>query len=348
MKTEGKLNNNKLGRILGDLPKFRDDILIGPGVGEDCAAILIDPKSNQKTAILLTTDPITASSSNQGELAVRVCLNDIASSGARATALLVTIIAPLETTIEQISEISRQAGITAKKAGAQIIGGHTERSSSVNQIIVSATAIASMPADKVVATSGASAGDVIFMTKSAGIEGTYIMLQSLSGEDQYAQHLDRYRDFTDATEDGVLGAVCNASAMHDVTEGGILGAVQELCAASGVGCEIFEDQIPVSNITQQLCSKYSMNPLRLIGSGSMLIAVPANDAENIESRFKESGIAITKIGICKSEKDRVLVGPDASRKTLDIADSSRDEIYKFPEADMDLEEQKTSESDIIQ
>ena len=67
--------------------------------------------------------------------------------------------------------------------------------------------------------------------------------------------------------------------MHDVTEGGILGAVYEMSLASGLGFEIYPDSIPIDNSTKLICAKLSINPLKLIGSGSLLITCPINSSQ---------------------------------------------------------------------
>lgn len=65
----------------------------------------------------------------------------------------------------------------------------------------------------------------------------------------------------------------NVSCMHDVTEGGVFGAVTELAEASGLGAMIYADQIPVTHLTANM-QILDVSPMRLIGSGSILIVTP--------------------------------------------------------------------------
>ncbi len=82
--------------------------------------------------------------------------------------------------------------------------------------------------------------------------------------------------------------------MHDITEGGVFGAVHELCEASNLGCVLHSDNIPILNVTQKICDHFSINPNRLIGSGSMLITT-SNTKEMIAALIS-SGIKASVIG----------------------------------------------------
>ena len=112
--------------------------------------------------------------------------------------------------------------------------------------------------------------------------------------------------------------------MHDITEGGVLGAAWEMAEASGLGIEIFRDSIPIRNITQELCKFYNLNPLRLISSGSMLIAC-ANDSEIVKELTK-LGIQATTIGRFTEEKDKFIIDDLGSEILLPPIS---DEIYKI-------------------
>ena len=105
----GKLSNEVLSEsVLNEIRAIRKDVLIRPNVGEDCAAVEIGGE-----VCVLTTDPITGSGSNLGKLAVHVCLNDIASSGAEAVGILLTLLCPVGTQAHEISNILKEANETA-------------------------------------------------------------------------------------------------------------------------------------------------------------------------------------------------------------------------------------------
>ena len=51
--------------------------------------------------------------------------------------------------------------------------------------------------------------------------------------------------------------------MHDITEGGLLGALFEVSMASNKGFIIYEDKIPMLDVTKKIVSEFKINPLRL-------------------------------------------------------------------------------------
>ena len=86
----GKVPENVLKRsVFKKLTVKRPEVLVHAGVGEDCAVLA--PTEN---ALVLSTDPITASAKEIGTIAFHITANDIASSGAELVGILLTIIMP--------------------------------------------------------------------------------------------------------------------------------------------------------------------------------------------------------------------------------------------------------------
>ena len=84
--------------------------------------------------------------------------------------------------------------------------------------------------------------------------------------------------------------------MHDVTEGGLATAVRELGAAGGRRLRVHLDRIPVYAQTARVCSILDIDPLGVIGSGSLLITCSAADAGPLAAAVADSGIEIADIG----------------------------------------------------
>ena len=218
---------------------------------------------------------------------------------------------------------------TADKLGIDIIGGHTEVTDAVNRIVISSTAIGRTPSDRLVSSSGACPGDKIVMTKYAALEGTYIISNDHKDKLNDVLTFDEFEeackagDFISALNDGMIGAANGATAMHDVTEGGVFGAVYEMCDASGCGCCLYRDDIPVLDVTKKICNALKLDYCRLIGSGSMLITAP--DADRIISALAHSGIKAAVIG-CITAKDRAVI---SGGKTMTLSPPAKDEIFSL-------------------
>ena len=69
--------------ILKQLQTKREEVLIGAGVGEDCAILTLA----EDEVFVVSTDPITGTSKDAGMVAVHITANDLASSGAEPIAL---------------------------------------------------------------------------------------------------------------------------------------------------------------------------------------------------------------------------------------------------------------------
>ncbi|MDO4564649.1 MAG: AIR synthase family protein [Clostridia bacterium] len=268
----GKLDNSELERlILRKFSKTRKETLTGPAIGEDCAMLDLGDD-----LIALSTDPITSSNiENLGRLSVYVNCNDAICSGAEPVGLLVTLLAPPCITEDEIERVALDLARCAREYEVDILGGHTEITDAVTRAITSSTVIARKPRSFVLR--GAREGDYIVMTKYAGLEGTAILASDYplcfpaltSAELEEAagcfDSLSIAKEAGAALKEG-------ASALHDVTEGGVLGAAWELAERFKLGAVIKTAAIPVLPVTKKLCACAGIDPLRLIGSGSLLIA----------------------------------------------------------------------------
>ena len=115
----------------------REEVLVGAGVGEDCAALQLGPDE----VFVLSTDPITGTDKNTGELAVQITANDLASAGAEPVALLLTVLLPVTADEPLIRRLMREVDEACEKLHIQVVGGHTEVTAVVNQPVISVTGI---------------------------------------------------------------------------------------------------------------------------------------------------------------------------------------------------------------
>ena len=133
MKT-GKLSESALQKlIIEQFHTKRGEVLAGPGIGEDCTALKLDPDE----VFVASTDPITGATKDIGHLAVHVTANDLASSGAEPVGLMVTALFPAAIKEYQIREIIHQMNAECEKMSIMVLGGHTEVTEAVNRPILS-------------------------------------------------------------------------------------------------------------------------------------------------------------------------------------------------------------------
>lgn len=293
----GKLDSDLLKELVFKHLKIkRPEVLLRSELGEDCA--VLNPEGQ---LCVLSTDPITGAGEILGSLAVHVNCNDIAAQGIAPVGLMLTLLAPVGSTEAELEGIMKQAAREAALLNVEIIGGHTEITTAVNRMVVSGVAIGFKPVS-LKEKRGAQPGDLLIMTKTAGLEGTGILmsdcaqsLEEVLNPEELSQSAFFFSQLS-VVREGVLGGRHNAIKLHDVTEGGMYGAVWEMCQAAGLGCRVFQDRIPVHPITEKVCHHFKLNPYRLISSGSMLVIISPEDAGAYMEALAQEGIRGTVIG----------------------------------------------------
>lgn len=311
--------------IFSNIKHRRPEVLVRPGIGEDCAVIDFD-----KYVCVMSTDPITGAIKDIGSLAVHISCNDIASSGVEPLGVMLTAMAPPGTTKEDLDYVMADANKAAASINVEIIGGHTEITNSVNRMIISATAMGKQLKDKLILTRGAEVGDAVFMTKHAGLEGASIIAKDL--ERQLKDKIDHdiikiAQDFVkdiSVVKEGILAGSIGVNSMHDATEGGILGALWELAEASGVGIEVYGDSINIRRETLEICRALSIDPMKLISSGVMVMTIPEDKKGLLIDAFHGEGIELTEVGKI-TDKERVLI---KNGEKLKLLPPDADELYK--------------------
>ncbi|MBU5475080.1 AIR synthase family protein [Roseburia sp. MSJ-14] len=322
----GKIPESVLKRsVFKQIHTKRSEVLLGAGVGEDCAAV----KLADDEMFVMSTDPITGTATDIGNLAIHITLNDLASAGAEPVGVLLTILLPENSEEAVLKETMAQIEIACAEANVQIMGGHTEVTKAVNQPLINVCGVGKAKVGKLVSTAGAKVGDDIIVTKWIGLEGTSIIAKEKEQEllNRYpaqlveeAKNFDKYLSVLPEAASAVKSGV---SAMHDVTEGGIFGALWEMAEASGVGLEIDLKKIPVKQETIEVCEFFGINPYELISSGSMLMAAP--DGNTLVRELEKQGIHAAVVGKAVAGNDRVLMNDDETRF---LEPPKTDELYK--------------------
>jgi hydrogenase expression/formation protein HypE len=328
----GKLPPDILGRMLKDYIPFDERVKVGPSVGEDAAAIDMGD-----TYLLLKTDPITFVAEDIGVYTVRINANDIATMGGKPLWLLTTILLPeRHATSELVEEIFRQLSSACKEIGVSLCGGHTEITSGIDRVIVAGAMIGEVKKDGLITTSGAEIGDDILLTKAVAVEGTSVIARLREKDLKAAFGLNFVQKCKDFIEHPGISILREAEiavrygdvhSMHDPTEGGLATGLFEVATAADVGLIVEREHIPVLPECQILCRHYGLDPLGLIASGSLLIAINPIDTEKVLRALNDNGMPASKIGkiLPKEHGLKIKKGNEVSELPV----FERDEITKI-------------------
>jgi hydrogenase maturation factor len=328
----GKLPPDLMRRVLAHAPCDDPRVVVGPGVGLDCAVV----DAGGGNLLVYKSDPITFAAEAIGEYLVRINTNDIATTGAVPRWLLITLLLPEGRTTAEGAETLLEGIYTAcREAGIAVLGGHSEVTYGLDRPIAVGTLVGEVGRESLVQPSGACPGNRLLVTKGVPIETTAILAnefpERLAGVLSPAE-LQEARDYLadpglDVLRDAqmALGAG-RVTAMHDPTEGGLVTALWELAEASGRALEVDLTRVPVPSLAARACEAFGLDPLATIASGSLLLTVAAEDVPAVIAALAESGIPAADIGQV-AEGPWQVRGPDGRK----IPQPERDEIGKVYE-----------------
>jgi hydrogenase expression/formation protein HypE len=328
----GKIPAELLGRFLARAPTADSRVILGPGIGLDCAVV----ESGAKL-LVFKSDPVTFVAEEIGYYAVHVNANDIATTGAVPCWMLVTFLLPeAQSTPAMVEGLFEQVARCCREIGVTLIGGHSEVTHGLQRPIVAGTMVGEVDREKLVTPRGAAPGDRLLLTKGVPLEATAVLARELP--DRLTMVLDdrelaTARNFLADPGISILRdarIALNAgrvSAMHDPTEGGLLGALWELAEASGRSLFFDPESVPVPSLARKICDALCLDPLAAIASGALLLAAPEPDARAICRALAKEGIPCAEIG--KVQEGPATVLNLRGAKVEKIPWPSRDELARI-------------------
>ncbi len=307
-------------------------VIVGPAIGRDAAVVRLD--SNR--ILVCSTDPITGAVRHVGRHVVHVNANDVAVAGGRPLWFLCTILLPPGSSEALLRGIMREVDLEAKKLAVSVVRGHTEAAAGVEHPIVAGFMIGESNNRRFREAGHAREGDKVIMTKTAGLEGTAILAADHSkllrrrgiGADVIERARKLGSQISIVPEAFIASRMGGVSAMHDPTEGGLVNGLWELAEASNKGMEVDHDKIPVAPETRMISHALRLDPLRLLASGSLLIAVDPSESRRIIRRLEKKRIAAVEIGTVKGLRHgRVMENERSGPSNLEPV--YRDELYRL-------------------
>jgi thiamine-monophosphate kinase len=274
------------------------------GVGDDAAVLSFGDKQ-----IVVTTDLLTEGIhfnlmytplKHLGYKAVVVNLSDVYAMNATPKQITVSIAISSKFSLEAVEELYAGIHLACQKYGVDLIGGDT--TTSLTGLTISITAIGEADQDELVYRSGAKVNDLVCVTGDLG--GAYMGLQLLEREnevfkvnpDQQPQ-LDGYSYILrrqlkpEARNDlkEILKTLnIRPTSMIDISDG-LSSEILHICRASNVGCNIYEDKIPLDRETRNFAEELNINPLVAALNGGedyeLLFTVPLGAYDLIRKEF---------------------------------------------------------------
>lgn len=297
------------------------------GIGDDAAVIKYDGDKQTLVSTDMLVEGVHFDLSyvplkHLGYKAITVNLSDICAMNGTPKQVTVSIAASNRFSVEALEELYSGMLHACQKYQVDLIGGDT--SSSTSGLIISVTAIGEANKEDITYRNGAQEKDLLCVSGDLG--GAYMGLQILEREkfvfkdnpnmqpdlvgNDYILERQLKPEARIDIVDLFKSLKIKPTSMIDVSDG-LASELIHICTQSNLGCDLYEDKIPLDPQTFDRAREFNLDPTVCALSGGedyeLLFTVPMTDFEKIKNlpdftiighmTAKESGInLIAKAG----------------------------------------------------
>ncbi|TGD57593.1 thiamine-phosphate kinase [Flavobacterium humi] len=271
------------------------------GIGDDAAILdFKDKKTVVSTDLLIEGvhfDLAYMPLKHLGYKAVVVNVSDICAMNAKPTHITVSVAVSNRFPLEALEELFAGITLAAKEYKVDVIGGDT--TSSQKGLILSITAFGEADQEEIVYRNGAKESNLLVVTGDLG--AAYMGLQVLEREKQVFQvnpnsqpDLDGYAYLIErqlrpeARKDvrTLLYALeIKPTSMIDISDG-LSSEIMHLCKQSGVGCNLYEDKLPLDPQFISVCEEFNIDSTTIALNGGedyeLLFTIAMEDFDKIK------------------------------------------------------------------
>ncbi|MDZ7264044.1 MAG: thiamine-phosphate kinase [candidate division KSB1 bacterium] len=318
---------NLIRRIQNMLPAIENpEVMVG--IGDDAAVLRLD----DRRSLLLTCDIQVEnqhfrlrqiSPYQLGRRAMAVNLSDIAAMGGQPTLALVSLGFPPDFPAASFDALISGLRDQLAEFSAHIIGGNLSRTS--KELIIDITLLGEAPIHQVLTRSGARAGDRIFVTGRLGESAAGWQALEKFGPNcprEFEPLVQKHLQPIPRIAAGRLIAQSGfATSMIDISDG-LASDLHHICSASGVGAEIYQDQLPIPQNIELIAALSSLPvPTLVLHRGEdyelLFTLRPDTPIAVVNSIIQTSGVSITEVGrILPKEAGLHLISPDRQSQAL--------------------------------
>jgi len=240
----GKLMQELIKKvILGNLELTSVEGGVGLKELDDGGSVPLGDKEIIFTIDGHTVKPIFFPGGDIGRLAVCGTVNDIAVMGGEPVALSLSLVIPEGFPMDKLDRIMKSINKASKEAEVPVITGDT-KVSQVDDIVITTAGIGVTERGRVIRDSGMKEGDVIIVSGNIGEHGLAVLL----AREKFDFKSNLKSDVAPLNKliKKVLDSGVEVHAMKDPTRGGLASALNEMVEKSGLGINIYEERIPLS------------------------------------------------------------------------------------------------------
>ena len=232
-----------LDAVLGRLARQQDPkVLIGFDTADDAGVYQIAPD----TALIHTVDfftPIVDDPYTFGQIAAVNALSDVYAMGGRPMSALALVCFPEKGDLAILERILAGGLSKMIEANCTVIGGHSSRD---DELKFGYAVTGSVHPKRVLANSGAQAGDALLLTKALGTGVISTAIKRGQAEPAWVEAATA--SMTTLNREAMEAVVQHGDQVHaltDITGFGLIGHARELALASAVSLRLFAAQVPL-------------------------------------------------------------------------------------------------------
>lgn len=270
-------------------------------IGDDAAVLDFKSKNAVITTDLLVEgvhfDLSYMPLKHLGYKAVVVNISDVCAMNAVPTQITVSVAVSNRFPLEAIEELYEGIRLACEFYKVDLVGGDT--TSSTTGLLISVTAVGAAKEEELTYRSGAQENDLLVVTGDIG--SAYMGLQVLEREKQvflvnpnsqpdleeYSYIIERQLKPEARTDIKELLKKLNVqpTAMIDVSDG-ISSEIMHLCKASGVGCNLYEEKLPLDPQFINVCEEFNLDSTTIAINGGedyeLLFTIKMDDYDKIK------------------------------------------------------------------
>jgi thiamine-monophosphate kinase len=313
-KEKQQTNISELGEF-GLIDRLTKDIQLKnkstiKGVGDDAAILEYGEKQIVVSSDLLTEgihfNLMYVPLKHLGYKAVIVNLSDACAMNSVPKQIVVNIAVSGKFSAEAVEELYSGIHLACEKYGVDLVGGDT--TSSLTGLTISITVLGEVEKENVVLRGGAKPNDLLCVTGDLG--GAYMGLQLLERENEVFKvnpnmqpQMAGYdyilqRQLRPEARVDIVSAFqklgIKPTSMIDISDG-LSSEIHHLCKNSGLGCNLYEEKVPLDFQTKKMAKELNINPL----------VAALNGGEDYELLFTLSLADYDKI---KNDPDFTIIG----------------------------------------
>ena len=272
------------------------------GVGDDAA--ILDYRDKQ---VIVSSDLLTEGIhfnlmyvplKHLGYKAVVVNLSDVYAMNGIPKQITVSLALSGKFSVEAVDDLYAGIHLACEKYGVDLVGGDT--TSSLTGLTISVTVLGEVEKDGAVLRSGAKPTDLLCVTGDLG--GAYMGLQLLERENEVFKvnskmqpQMEGYdyileRQLKPEARQDIVAAFkklgITPTSMIDISDG-LSSEIMHLCKNSKVGCNLYEEKVPMDEQTKQMAEELNINPIVAALNGGedyeLLFTVALEDYEKIKA-----------------------------------------------------------------